>query len=144
LRETLAEHADALEQGVTGVPAAKLVGQDALLPARCPSRPTGAGSRGTRWLRLRAPAMGRASSASTARGGGHRRLVRDGGRSRATPAGAGVGWRRGAPIVWMRSRARSAAAAGTRWRSPAMWPARPTSTPSSSPPARATAASTCW
>jgi predicted DsbA family dithiol-disulfide isomerase len=36
LRETLAEHADALEQGVTGVPAAKLVGQDALLLGALP------------------------------------------------------------------------------------------------------------
>ena len=34
----LAEHADALEQGVTGVPAAQLAGQDALLARRAPPR----------------------------------------------------------------------------------------------------------
>jgi predicted DsbA family dithiol-disulfide isomerase len=36
LRETLAEHAAALEDGVTGVPAAKLAGQDALLVGALP------------------------------------------------------------------------------------------------------------
>ena len=36
LRETLAEHAEALEQGVTGVPAAQLAGQDALLLGALP------------------------------------------------------------------------------------------------------------
>ena len=32
----LAEHADALEQGVTGVPAARLEGQDAILVGALP------------------------------------------------------------------------------------------------------------
>jgi predicted DsbA family dithiol-disulfide isomerase len=36
LRETLGEHAAALEEGVTGVPAAKLVGQDAVLLGALP------------------------------------------------------------------------------------------------------------
>jgi predicted DsbA family dithiol-disulfide isomerase len=36
LRETLADHADALDQGVTGVPAARLLGQDALLVGALP------------------------------------------------------------------------------------------------------------
>jgi predicted DsbA family dithiol-disulfide isomerase len=36
LRETLAEHSAALEEGVTGVPAAKLAGQDALLVGALP------------------------------------------------------------------------------------------------------------
>lgn len=36
LRATLAEHEDALEQGVTGVPAAKIAGQDALLVGALP------------------------------------------------------------------------------------------------------------
>jgi predicted DsbA family dithiol-disulfide isomerase len=36
LREVLGEHDDALEQGVTGVPAAKLAGQDALLLGALP------------------------------------------------------------------------------------------------------------
>jgi predicted DsbA family dithiol-disulfide isomerase len=36
LREVLSEHADALEQGVTGVPAARLAGQDAVLLGALP------------------------------------------------------------------------------------------------------------
>jgi predicted DsbA family dithiol-disulfide isomerase len=36
LRQVLAEHADALEQGVTGVPAARLEGQDAVLLGALP------------------------------------------------------------------------------------------------------------
>jgi predicted DsbA family dithiol-disulfide isomerase len=36
LRAVLAEHADALEQGVTGVPAARLAGQDAVLVGALP------------------------------------------------------------------------------------------------------------